>query len=190
MSHDPLHFEASTLPHLPAAYNLARWLLRDDQQAHDVVQEAYLRAFRFFGGLRGGDARPWLMGIVRNACHDWLRQHRKLADQLEFDESRDSASGWAADGGNGTGGDPAALWEQRALRERINAAIDALSVPFREVIVLRELEDMSYEEIALVAGIPVGTVMSRLSRARALLREALQGDAPGTHAERKRDANG
>ena len=83
-------FEAAALPHLPAAYNLARWLLRDDRQAEDAVQEAYLRAFRFFDDLRGDDARPWLLGIVRNACYDWMRQHRHLADQVEFDELRDS----------------------------------------------------------------------------------------------------
>ena len=175
-------FEAAALPHLGAAYNLARWLLRDDQQAHDVVQEAYLRAFRFFGGLRGQSARPWLLGIVRNACYDWMRQHQSLADQLAFDEERDSVAGSAAT-------DPAALWEQRAQRGRVNAAIEALAPPFREVIVLRELEEMSYEEIAHVAGIPIGTVMSRLSRARAALRVALQDEAANSNLGGQRDAN-
>ena len=83
-------FEAATLIHLPAAYNLARWLLRDAQQAEDAVQEAYLRALRFFDDLRGEDARPWLMGIVRNACYDCMRERRRLGDQIEFDEMRDS----------------------------------------------------------------------------------------------------
>jgi RNA polymerase sigma-70 factor (ECF subfamily) len=83
-------FEAATLMHLPAAYNLARWLLRDAQQAEDAVQEAYLRALRFFDDLRGEDARPWLMGIVRNACYDCMRERRRLGDQIEFDEMRDS----------------------------------------------------------------------------------------------------
>ena len=189
LSHDTRHFEAATLPHLAAAYNLARWLLRDDQQAHDVVQEAYLRAFRFFDGLRGTDARPWLLGIVRNACHDWMRQNRRLADQLEFDELRDSQYAAPGAAAPAAGADPAALWEQRTQRTRVNAAIASLVPAFREVVVLRELEEMSYEEIALVAGIPIGTVMSRLSRARALLRTALKDEVGSAGTQRKRDAN-
>ena len=182
------HFESAALPHLGAAYNLARWLLRDEQHAHDAVQEAYLRAFRFFDALRGADARPWLLGIVRNACYDWMRQNRPLADQLEFDELRDSESVLALrDAATSGSADPAAVWEQRARGNRVNQAIAALAPAFREVIVLRELEELSYEEIALVAGIPIGTVMSRLSRARALLRTALHDEAPD-HG-RKRDAN-
>ncbi len=175
-------FEAATLPHLSAAYNLARWLLRDDQHAHDAVQEAYLRALRFFDGLRGASARPWLLGIVRNTCYDWMRQHRSLAEQLVFDEERDSVAATAV-------ADPAALWEQRAQRGRVNAAIEALAPPFREVIVLRELEEMSYEEIAQVAGIPIGTVMSRLSRARAALRVALQDEAANSNLGGQHDVN-
>ena len=183
-------FEAATLTHLPAAYNLARWLLRDAQQAEDAVQEAYLRALRFFDDLRGEDARPWLMGIVRNACYDCMRQQRRLGDQVEFDEMRDSEGDGPATASWPDGSvDPAALWEQRARGERVNAAIGALAPAFREVIVLRELEEMSYEDIARVAGIPLGTVMSRLSRARALLREALRAEHGTTNAERRRDAN-
>ena len=175
-------FEAAALPHLGAAYNLARWLLRDEQHAHDVVQEAYLRAFRFFGGLREANARPWLLGIVRNACYDWMRQNQAFAAELSFDEERDSVAAPLS-------ADPAALWEQRAQRGRINAAIEALAPPFREVIVLRELEELSYEEIAQVAGIPIGTVMSRLSRARAALRVALQDEAANSNLGGKRDAS-
>jgi RNA polymerase sigma-70 factor (ECF subfamily) len=186
-----LRFETAALPHLPAAYNLARWLLRDDREAEDAVQEAYLRAFRFFDALRGESVRPWLLGIVRNACYDCMRQHRHLSDQVEFDELRDSqvdAAGIAALPEDG--GDPAALWEQRSRGRRVNAAIEALAPAFREVIVLRELEGMPYEDIARVAGIPVGTVMSRLSRARALLRDALRAEAPAAKQEkRERDAN-
>lgn len=162
------------MPHLPAAYNLARWLLRNDRNADDVVQEAYLRAFRFFHDLRGADARPWLLGIVRNACYDWMRQQRQTDDHLEFDELRDSdaAPSFGSE-------DPLALLEQHQRRERVNSALAALAPAHREVIVLRELEEMSYEDIARVIGIPVGTVMSRLSRARALLRQSLQdGPAP------------
>lgn len=176
-------FEAAALPHLPAAYNLARWLLRDDRQAEDAVQEAFLRAFRFFDDLRGDAARPWLLGIVRNACYDWMRQHRHLADQVEFDELRDSGDAAAAFG------DPALAWERQARGQRVDAAIEALAPPFREVIVLRELEEMSYEDIARVAGIPIGTVMSRLSRARALLRTALQAEMPHEPRQGRRDAS-
>jgi RNA polymerase sigma factor (sigma-70 family) len=181
----PTEFESATLPHLRAAFNLARWLLRDDQHAQDVVQEAFLRAFRFFDGLRGADARPWLLGIVRNACYDWMRHNAAIADTLVFDELRDSDAAEPTS----VGIDPARLLEQRALRGRVNAAIEALAPPFREVIVLRELEEMSYEEIAHVAGIPIGTVMSRLSRARAALRVALQDEAANSNLGGQRDAN-
>ncbi len=179
-------FEAAALPHLDAAWNLARWLLRDDRLAEDAVQEAYLRAFRFFDGLRGENARPWLLGIVRNACYDWMRQNRQLADQVEFDELRDSES---ADATAPEAGDPARLWERRVQGERVNAAIDALPAVYREAIVLRELEELRYEDIARIAGVPLGTVMSRLSRARALLRESLRDERPGPTQERTRHAN-
>ena len=185
LRHRTHRFEDAALPHLPAAYNLARWLLRDDQQAEDAVQEAYLRAFRFFDDLRGDDARPWLLGIVRNACYDWMRQHRQLADQVAFDELRDSdIDGPAFASQAPGGGDPAALWERSMRGKSVNEAIAALPPGFREVIVLRELEEMSYEEIARVAGVPVGTVMSRLSRGRALLRAALASEAPAASALR------
>lgn len=188
-------FEAAALPHLDAAWNLARWLLRDDQLAEDAVQEAYLRAFRFFDGLRGESARPWLLGIVRNACFDWMRQNRQLADQVEFDELRDSETAMESAGAGAAtpagSGDPARQWELRAQGERINAAIDALPPVYREVVVLRELEEMRYEDIARIAGVPLGTVMSRLSRARALLRESLRDDRPGGQGDRgDRDDHG
>jgi len=162
-------FEAATLPHLDAAYNLARWLLRDDQAAQDVVQEAYLRALRYFDGLRGGDARPWLLSIVRNTCFTWLRERGHPA--VEFDEARDSdqfdpALHTPTDG-------PAQLLERKLDRARVNVAIAALPPMFREMLILRELESLSYEDIAGIVGIPLGTVMSRLSRARAMLRAAL-----------------
>ena len=162
-------FNASVLPHLDAAYNLARWLLRDDQAAQDVAQEAFLRAFRFFDGFRGGDARPWLLGIVRNACFTWLGERGR--DHVEFDEERDSG---ALDPTlEQAGNDPQRLLESKRERAQVNAAIATLPPLFREVLILRELEDLSYDEIAQVTNIPVGTVMSRLSRARAMLRAAL-----------------
>ena len=184
----PRQFEAAALPHLDAAWNLARWLLRDDQLADDAVQEAYLRAFRFFEGLRGESARPWLLGIVRNACYDWMRQNRQLADQLEFDELRDSEA-VSAPFSSSADGDPARQWEQRVQGERVNAAIDALPPVYREVIVLRELEELRYEDIARIAGIPLGTVMSRLSRARSMLRESLRDERPGDAGGRTRHVN-
>lgn len=162
-------FEAAVLPHLDAAYNLARWLLRDEQSAQDVVQEAYLRAFRFFDGFRGGEARPWLLGIVRNTCFTWLGQSGR--DHVEFDEARDSGALDARD--ELAANDPLHLLARKLERAQVNAAIAALPPLFREVLILREMEELSYDEIAQVAGIPLGTVMSRLSRARALLRAAL-----------------
>ncbi len=164
-------FEAAALPHLDAAYNLARWLLRDEHNAQDVVQEAYLRGFRFFDNFRGGDARPWLLGIVRNTCYTWLRNSGQAPEHVEFDEERDSRSHDAAlpmaeD-------NPETLLMQKHERARLDKAIEELSPEFREVVVLRELEDLSYKEIAQVAAIPLGTVMSRLARARAMLRSAL-----------------
>jgi RNA polymerase sigma-70 factor (ECF subfamily) len=162
-------FEAAALPHLDAAYNLARWLLRDDHGAQDAVQEAYLRAFRFFDGFNGDDARPWLLRIVRNTCFDMLGD--KTHNHLEFDEERD---GEALDGGpDVSSNDPQRLLERKLDRAQVNAAIATLPPLFREVLILRELEQLSYDEIAQVTNIPAGTVMSRLSRARALLRTAL-----------------
>ena len=164
-------FEAAALPHLNTAYNLARWLVRDEHNAQDVVQDAYLRAFRFFDGFRGGDARPWLMGIVRNTCFSWLREHGHGPEQVEFDEERDSDSFDPTI--NRADDNPEALLMKKLESSRINAAIEQLPPVFREALILRELEEMSYEEIAQIAGIPIGTVMSRLSRARRLLRAAL-----------------
>ncbi len=164
-------FEAAALPHLDAAYNLARWLLRDDHNAQDVVQDAYLRAFRFFDGFRGGDARPWLLGIVRNTCYTWLRNNWHPGEQVEFDDERDSeASGSVADRPENN---PETLLLQKLEKERIDEAIRALPPVFREVVVLRELEGLSYEQIAETAAIPLGTVMSRLTRARKMLRTEL-----------------
>ena len=163
------------LPHLDAAYNLARWLLRDEQSARDVVQEASLRAFRFFDGLRGDDARPWLLGIVRNACYTWLRDSRRAPELVEFDEERDSGAA-APVSGRGES-DPERSLSRKIESARVNAAIEKLPAAFREVLILREIEELSYDEIARIAALPPGTVMSRLSRARAMLRSAL-GD-PG-----------
>ena len=178
MSDRTHRFEAAMLPHLDAAFNLARWLLRDDHNAQDVVQDAYLRAFRFFDGFRGGEARPWLLGIVRNTCFTWMKDNKRAGEHVEFDEEMDSGIG--DPNLNRAADNPETLLMQKLQSAQINKAIEELPPLFREVIVLRELEELSYEEIAQCVAIPLGTVMSRLSRARAMLRKALtQADHEG-----------
>jgi RNA polymerase sigma-70 factor (ECF subfamily) len=158
----PPEFERVLLPHLDAAYNLARWLARDPHDAEDVVQDACIRALRYLGSLQGGDARPWFLTIVRHTFYDWLRRNRPAEVVPEEDGMLDNIADPAAP-------DP----EQRAIRgaemSALADAIAALPLQYREVLVLRELEDLSYKEIARVVDIPIGTVMSRLARARALL---------------------
>jgi len=164
------NFEALVLPHLDAAFNLARWLVREQHAAEDIVQESCLRAFRYFGSLRGDDARPWLLGIVRNACFTWLERRRSMPEEVELDDEMAHSSLELAVGAEAT---PHAMLERERTRRSVDAAIMALDAPFREVIVLRELEGLSYAEIAQVAEVPIGTVMSRLSRARAELKSRL-----------------
>jgi RNA polymerase sigma-70 factor, ECF subfamily len=172
-------FELLVLPHLDSAYNLARWLLRDEQDAKDVAQEALLRAFRFFDQFRGMDARPWLLKIVRNTSFTWLQQKRaKNAVSLDDDEEdQNEIQGAAATSSLATASisaDPEELMLAKVDRQVMNAAIERLPVKFKEVLLLREFEDLSYKEIAMIAEVPVGTVMSRLGRARALLTKHLQ----------------
>ena len=160
-------FEEAVLPHLTAAYNLARWLTRDETDAEDVVQEAYLRAFKHFGSFHGGDGRPWLLAIVRNTAYTWMQRNRSpeltipLDDELHEIESKDL--------------NPEALLLQSADTQMVRQVLEDLPVEFREVIVLRELEGLSYKQIADVAEIPLGTVMSRLARARKRLQQSLAG---------------
>jgi RNA polymerase sigma factor (sigma-70 family) len=168
------HFEQVVLPHLRAAYNLARWLCRNDHDAEDIVQEAYLRAFRSFGTFHGDNARPWLLAIVRNATYTWLRQNRGHELDRSFDEET-SADG---EGASVTmlsppDSNPESILARSDDKGLLNRALEMLPVEFREVLVLRELEDLSYKEIARIAEIPIGTVMSRLSRARKSLGECL-----------------
>lgn len=157
-------FERIFLPHLDAAWNLARMLLRNQQDAEDVVQESYLRALRSFPGFRGESSRSWLLAIVRNTCFTWLRNNRDRADQAEFREEIHAVA--------------AATPETQSLsRERTNAVsrcIEQLPADFREAIILRELQQMSYREIAEITGVPSGTVMSRLARARSRLASCLK----------------
>lgn len=161
-------FELLALPHLDAAYNLARWLTHNDQDAQDVVQEASMRAMRYIGSFRGDNARAWLLQIVRHSCFSWLKENRP-AERIVFDDSDDAWHDIAAPAAD----EPHAMAIRKADRQQIDQAIAALPIGYREVLVLRELEDLSYGDIARIADIPVGTVMSRLSRARSLMRQAL-----------------
>jgi RNA polymerase sigma factor (sigma-70 family) len=162
-------FQEIALPHLDAAYNLARWLTRNDDDAQDVVQEAYLRAFKSFAGFRGADGRPWLLAIVRNACWTWLRQHRGDRLEVPYDEDAHHDEGAADASTDRPDGNPEAILALADDRRLFDAALAALPMEFREAVVLRDVEDLSYKEIAGIADIPIGTVMSRLARGRRLL---------------------
>lgn len=156
-------FEALVLPHMNSAYNIARWLTHNDQDAQDVVQEAYVRAFRFFGGFRGDDARAWLLSIVRNTFYTWHQQNRgHAADTTEFEEDMHSLESDQTERDDS----PEAMLIRSQSQKRVHQALRRLRVEYREVVVLRELEDLSYKEIAAIVGIPMGTVMSRLGRGR------------------------
>jgi RNA polymerase sigma factor (sigma-70 family) len=159
-------FEQLVLPHLDAAYNLARWLTHNQQDAEDVVQEAYLRAFRFFSGFRGGDARAWFMRIVRNTCFTWLHRNRPLRDTTEFDENLLQPDSSVPN--------PEEVVLQNDSGNLVRKALEKLPTNFREVLILRELGGMSYKEIAEITGMAAGTVMSSLSRARGHFRQTLK----------------
>ena len=151
-------FERLLLPHLSAAYNLARWITGNDQDAEDLVQEAYLRALKSFDGFRGGDGRSWLLAIVRNTCSSWLRHNGSNELVTPFNEEVRNPEEEASN--------PETLLLRNAEGELIKKVLQELALEFREVLIMRELEGLSYKEIAAVAGIPIGTVMSRLARAR------------------------
>jgi RNA polymerase sigma factor (sigma-70 family) len=151
-------FEKLVMPHLDAAYNLARWLSRNEHDAQDIVQEAFLRAFRFFDGFRGSNSRSWLLSIVRNTTYNVLAKNRKNDVTVLFDEQLHGAEG---DIGN-----PLSPLLGEGDQTRIRQAIEELPVEYRELTILRELEGLSYKELAEVAQVPIGTVMSRLARAR------------------------
>lgn len=164
---DKTRFEQLVLPHVDAAVNLARWLLRNPQDAEDVAQEAVLRAYRFFSGFRGGDARAWLLQIVRNSCYTWLEKRMPSELVTEFNEELHQVPL----------PNPETIAVQASDRAQLKAALESLPVRAREVVVLRELEGCSYKEISEVTGIPIGTVMSTLSRAREKLARILGGNA-------------
>lgn len=162
-SQDQVRFEQLVLPHLDAAFNLARWLMRSRADAEDVAQEAMLRSYKFFPSFRGGDSRAWLLQIVRNTCYSWLEKNSRGENMTEFDEEFHGP-------GSPTPEEAAIASQDRA---RLTRALESLSPRAREVLVLRELEGCSYKEIATITSIPIGTVMSSLSRARRQLLSAL-----------------
>jgi RNA polymerase sigma-70 factor (ECF subfamily) len=160
-----MSFEAAMLPHLDAAHNLARWLLRNEQDAQDVVQEAYLRAFKSFGGFHGSNGRAWLLTIVRNTSYTLLKKNHAVDLTTTFDEEIHGSSHESVS--------PATILEHAEDAELVKQAMDELPAEFREILALRHQEGLSYKEIADIAQIPLGTVMSRLARARDKLKECL-----------------
>src|SRR5206468_4976115 len=158
-------FEQAMLPHLDAAHNLARWLLRNEQDAQDVVQEAYLRAFKSFAGFRGSNGRAWLLTIVRNTSYTLLKKNRAVALTTTFEEEIHASGDPSAS--------PAAILEHAEDAELIKNAMEELPAEFREILTLRHQEDLSYKELGEILKIPTGTVMSRLARARGKLKEYL-----------------
>jgi RNA polymerase sigma-70 factor (ECF subfamily) len=158
-------FEERISPHLGSAYNLAKWLTRNREDAEDVVQESFLRAFSGFEGLRSDDAKAWLLTIVRNTCLTWLKRNRNAAGMIGLEEHVHDP--------NDPSPDPEEMLLISTGREQVRRALEQLPFEFRDVIVLRELEGFSYKEIAATVGVPLGTVMSRLSRGREWLRRLL-----------------
>lgn len=158
------NFEQDLLPHLNSAYNLARWLTRKEEDAEDIVQEAYLRAFKAYHGFRGGDARPWLLRIVRNVYYTWVQQN-PTGRVVEFDEDLVGVDPYFTNAEE--------LAVQNSNGALLAKALEELPTRYREILTLRELEGMSYKEISTVLELPTGTVMSTLSRARARLRQSM-----------------
>ena len=156
------NFEEVFLPHLDAAYNLARWLTRDAADADDVVQEAYMRAFRFYEGFQGGDSRAWILRIVRNTCFTWLKKNRPKEIVYELEEDRHEA----------VTGNPETELVEESDRKALFELLEELPATFREIVVLRDLEGLSYKQISSITDVPLGTVMSRLARARKQLQSA------------------
>ena len=158
-------FEQTIFRHIDAAYNLARWMIKNDQDAEDIVQESFLRAYKYFSSYQGGNGRSWLLTIVRNTCYTWLHENQAQGLTVDLDEEIASAE---LDKDN-----PEQCLQIKGDRQSVSQALEKLPVEYRELIVLRELEEMSYKEIAVIAGIPIGTVMSRLARARQRLKDCL-----------------
>jgi RNA polymerase sigma-70 factor (ECF subfamily) len=166
-------FEHLVLPHMDAAYDLALWLVRDPPRAEEAVQEAFLRAYRFLDGFRGGDARPWLLGIVRNACYTLLERERESTGSEAFEEGACSEETIAAGAVVSFPVNPETAAIESAERELVQRCLEGLPAVFREALVLREFHGCSYREIASIVAAPIGTVMSRIARGRRLLQRAL-----------------
>ena len=179
--HDLASFEETMLPHMDAAHNLAKWLLRNEEDAQDVVQEAYLRAFKSFGGFHGSNGRAWLLTIVRNTSYTLLKKNRVVDLTTTFDEEI-HAPGYDSV-------TPATILEHSEDAELIREAMDELPAEFREIFALRHQEGLSYKEIADIAQIPPGTVMSRLARARGKLKECLAAPPLRTPHRRESEQN-
>ncbi len=165
-------FDEVALPHLDAAFNLARWLTRNDADAADVVQEAFLRALTYFNGYRGENGRAWLLTIVRNTCYRWLERNRPAAVVPFSREVEPEVVAAVASAGSEPPPDPETMMLRQRDTAMLNDLIAELPAAFREVLVLRELEELSYRDIGEILGVPMGTVMSRLARARGLLKDA------------------
>jgi RNA polymerase sigma-70 factor (ECF subfamily) len=167
-------FKEAVMPHLDDAYNLARYLTRNAQDADDVVQDAYLRAFRFFGSLKGSDARPWLLAIVRNCFYSWLKTRARGGTESlgELDLDTLDATSVTSDLWMDDPLDPEKMLMRIDDAAVVRTLIEGLPMPFREALVLREMDELSYQEIANIVGAPIGTVMSRLARARQLFKAA------------------
>jgi len=179
-------FQAAALPYMDAAYNLARWLTGNDHEAQDVTQEAFLRAFKFFDGFRGGDARTWILTIVRNTFYTEYRKARGRDESTEFDEEYHSPD----DDGiipamTRPEADPVSILSGRESVRLLDQAIQELPDEFREALVLREIEDLSYKEIAATLDVPIGTVMSRIARGRGLLLKAYKRLSGESHELRR-----
>jgi RNA polymerase sigma-70 factor (ECF subfamily) len=160
---DRRRFEEIFLPHLDSAYSLARWIIQHHQDAQDVVQDAYIRAFRGFHRFRGGNSRAWFLTIVRNTAYNWLNCHAPEAKLIPYDEEKHAEIISI--------NEPKDALVYEGQKEHLQRALERLPLEFREIIILYELEGLSYKELAAALGIPVGTVMSRLSRARRRLQE-------------------
>ena len=169
-------YERVVTPHLPAAWNLARWLVRDPHDSEDILQEACMRAFRSLGDYRGGEAKSWLLAIVRNLCHDCIRRKRSGRMTLAQDEQFEQIESETVS--------PLQQVEKTSDAQHLRRAIDQLPVDYRETLILREFEGLSYKEIAQIAGVPMGTVMSRLARAREKLVEVMAPDRAEQRGER------
>jgi RNA polymerase sigma factor (sigma-70 family) len=152
-------FEETVLPYLDAAYNLARWLTRNEQDAQDMVQESYLRALRSFHTFQAGrDGRAWLLTIVRNTCYTWMLQNRPREMHMPLDENTQDALA--------TSSNPETALIEKKSSQAVREALESIPFEYREVLILREWEELSYKEIAQIVNVPLGTVMSRLSRGR------------------------